>query len=130
MTAPRRFGAAAGSWARSALQRLPSQPMLARPSLDHRDLVAEGQPVGAAAALHDRAVAPHLDRHALVQLADGIFAGERPYRSLAADAQMLVGGNAVTHALAFAEEVVPGLDLAEAPDRLLVVAAGLISDIR
>ena len=45
------------------------------------------------------------------------------------DARGLVAGDAVVHALALAEQVVAGLDLAEAPDRLPVLAAGLVGDV-
>src|SRR5262249_34267668 len=104
--------------------------MLAGPALHHRGLVGIGQPVGDAPALHDHPALAQLDGHTLVDVAGRIFAGQRPDRDLALDAALLVARHAVTHALAFLEQVVAGLDLAEAPDRQLVVAAGAILDVR
>src|SRR5262245_52910738 len=104
--------------------------MLARPALHHRHLVAVGQPVGDTAALHDHTALAQLDCHALVEVAGRILAAERPDRDLAADAALLVAGDAVAHALALAIKLVAGLDLAEAPDCGVVVAAGAVVDVR
>src|SRR5215471_159067 len=104
--------------------------MLLSPALHHGELVGVRPPVGEAAALHDQAALAQLDRHAFVDVPARIFAGERPDRDLAADAALLVAGDAVMHALAFVEQVVAGLDLAETPDRRVVLAAGSIFDVR
>src|SRR5436309_9077014 len=42
---------------------------------------------------------------------------------------MLVARDAMMHALTLAEQLVAGLDLAKAPDCLLLLAAGLVIDI-
>src|SRR5262245_48223603 len=109
----------------SPLQRRPGQPVIAGPSLDHDDLVSVGQTVGEPAALHDRAVAAHLDGNAAVDAADRKLRGQRPDRNHTAHAEVLVPGNAMTHLLAFAKKRVAGRDLPEAPDRLLVLGACL-----
>src|SRR5262245_22483950 len=114
----------------SPLQGLPGQPVVVRPALHHGDLVAVRQAVGEAAALHDGAAAAHLDGDAAVDVTDREFRGQRPDRDVAAQAEVLVAGDAVVHALAFAEQLVAGLDLTEAPNRLAVLAAGLIVDVR
>src|SRR5258706_7662045 len=112
------------------LQPHPAQSVLARPALDHDQLVCMGRPVGEAAALHDDAALAQLDGHALVDVSERIFARERPDRDVAADALTLVAGDAMVLALSFGEEIVAGLDLAKAPDRRLVLAAGAVFDIR
>src|SRR6185295_6229552 len=107
----------------------PGETVLAVPAPHHRDLVGMGLAGGEAAHLHDQAVAAHLDGDALVEVAERVFAGQRPDRDLAAHAQCLIARYAVMHALALAVEVVAGVDLSEAPDRGLRLAAGLVVDI-
>src|SRR5262249_21388604 len=52
-----------------------------------------------------------------------------PDRNLVVHAEMLVARDTVMHALTLAEQLVAGLDLAQAPDCLLLLAAGFVVDV-
>src|SRR5262245_50753805 len=104
--------------------------MVVGPAPHHGGLVGVRQAVGETAALSDDAVGAHFERHGPVLEPEWKLASERPDRKAPTDAGVPVGGDAVAHPLAFAEQVAAGLDLTEAPDRPLLVTARLIRDVR